>query len=82
MAFSDEFRGLKKTHYRPTDGWTDRRTDTASYRDARTHLKTTIIEIMNNVTCSVICVTIIISLAYRSIWWIALKIWSTRWILQ
>ena len=24
----------------PTDGWTDRQTDTPSYRDARTHLKT------------------------------------------
>ena len=30
---------LKKTGYHPTDRQTDRRTDTPSYRDARTHLK-------------------------------------------
>ena len=39
-----QFRRLKKTGYTGTDGQTDRptdgRTDTTSYRDARTHLKT------------------------------------------
>jgi len=39
--FPLEFRGLKKTHYGPTDGLTDGpRTDRPSYRDAWTHLKT------------------------------------------
>ena len=37
------FRRLKKTGYtgtiRPSDGRTDGRTDTTSYRDARTHLR-------------------------------------------
>ena len=33
----------KQKHYRQTDGPTDRRTDTPSYRDARTHLKKTTI---------------------------------------
>ena len=33
------FRRLKKTGYTGTDRRTDRQTDTHSYRDARTHLK-------------------------------------------
>ena len=33
------FLESKKTHYGPTDGPADQRTDRPSYRDARTHLK-------------------------------------------
>ena len=43
MMFSLNFRSFKKTRNpptdRPTDGRTDRRMDTPSYRDAWTHLK-------------------------------------------
>ena len=43
------FCNLKKTHYGPTDGPTDgltnRRTDRPSYRDARTHLKTSSLQV-------------------------------------
>merc|ERR1712228_544989 len=34
------FQRFLQKRYGPTDGRTDRRTDTPSYRDARTHLKT------------------------------------------
>ena len=39
MARNIRFGHFLQKHYERTGGWTDGRTDTASYRDARTHLK-------------------------------------------
>ena len=39
MARNMRFCHFLQKRYGRTDGWTDGRTDTASYRDARTHLK-------------------------------------------
>ena len=41
QSFSPIISSLKKTRSGPTDGPTDWRSDRPSYRDARTHLKTT-----------------------------------------